>query len=60
MEVLILVLVVIGALLANASGVWVATALVTAISSRSRAPVIPRESDEKKSAEHHRLREKLI
>ena len=49
MEVLILVLVVIGALLAIASGVWVATALVTAISTRSRAPVTPRESDEKKS-----------
>ena len=49
MEVFILVIVVIGALLAIASGVWVATALVTAISTRSRAPVTPRESDEKKS-----------
>jgi hypothetical protein len=36
MEVLILVLVVIGALFAIASGVWVAIALVKAISTRSK------------------------
>ncbi len=49
MQVVILVLVVIGALFAIASGVWVATALVTAISTRSTTPAEPCEPNKTKS-----------
>ncbi len=50
MEVVIVVLVVIGALFAVASGVWVATALISAISGRRALPAAPRQANEKAPA----------
>jgi len=47
MEVVILVFVVIGALFAVASGVWVAIALVSAISTHRRVPETRRRANEK-------------
>ncbi len=47
MEVVILVLVVIAALFAIVSGVWVAIALISAISGRRAVPAAPRQANEK-------------
>ena len=47
MEVVILVLVVTGALFAIASGVWVAIALVNAISTHRRVSEARRQANEK-------------
>ena len=47
MEVVILVLVVIGALFAVTSGVWVAFALVSAISTHQRVSEARRQANEK-------------
>ena len=49
MEIVIVVLVVIAALLAVISGVWVAHALVTAISGRGAIPDIQCRTDEQSS-----------
>ena len=49
MEVVILVLVVIGVLFAVASGVWVAIALVRAISKRPTVPAARCRANEKSS-----------
>jgi len=50
MEVVIVVLVVIGALFAIASGVWVAIALISAISGHRAEPSAPRQANEKNTA----------
>jgi uncharacterized membrane protein YuzA (DUF378 family) len=50
MEVVILVLVVIGALFAIVSGVWVAIALISAISGRRAVSTAPRQANERNSA----------
>ena len=47
MEVVILVLMVIGILFAIASGVWVAIALVSAITAHRRPPAARLQADEK-------------
>jgi len=47
MEVVILVLMVIGILFAIASGVWVAIALVSAITAHQRPPGVQLPADEK-------------
>ncbi|MBA7606272.1 hypothetical protein ES703_13420 [subsurface metagenome] len=47
MEVIIFVLVVIAALLAVVSGVWVAIALISAISGRRAVSAAPRQANEK-------------
>ena len=50
MEVIIFVLVVIAALFAIVSGVWVAIALISAISGRRAVPSAPRQANEKDPA----------
>jgi len=49
MEVVILVLVVIGILFAIASGIWVAIALVSAVSARRRMAAGQLQADEKEA-----------
>jgi hypothetical protein len=58
MEVVILVLVVIGALFAIVSGVWVAIALISAIFGRRAVPAAPHQANEKGPAPAAGLRSK--
>ena len=50
MEIIILVLVVLGALFAIASGVWVAIALISAITGRRALPAAPHQANEQDPA----------
>ncbi|MHC4658645.1 MAG: hypothetical protein ACYS83_05630 [Planctomycetota bacterium] len=51
MEVVLLALIVIGILLAIASGIWVAIALVRAISAHRAEPFVRRQGDEENANE---------
>ncbi len=58
MEVVILVLVIIGALFAIISGVWVAIALISAIFGHRAVPAAPRQANEQDPAPAAGLRSK--
>jgi len=58
MEVVILLLVIIGALFAVASGVWVAIALISAITGRRALPAAPHQANEQDPAPVAGLRSK--